>query len=101
MTNPKDILRHHVTGAIERGEATPIIGQDNSDRDTCNTSRANTMTDLYLYELELYRDAPVINRDTARRIVVDDHRVSWDDFLDDFGSRASYNTRSLFTWLGY
>jgi len=23
--NPRDMLRHHVTGAIERGEATPIV----------------------------------------------------------------------------
>jgi hypothetical protein len=27
MTNPKDRLRHHVSGAIERGKAVPIIEQ--------------------------------------------------------------------------
>lgn len=27
MSNPNERLRHHVTGAIERGEATPIVQQ--------------------------------------------------------------------------
>lgn len=31
--HPRDVLRHHVTGAIERGEAEPIIEQPIGPRD--------------------------------------------------------------------
>lgn len=35
--SPLDQLRHHVTGAIERGEATPILGIDSAPLcDSCN-----------------------------------------------------------------
>ncbi len=44
---------------------------------------------------------PTMSVKTAHYIVVEDHRVSWDDFLTDLGVRTSYNTRNVFAWLGY
>ncbi len=49
---------------------------------------------------EVTADLPMITMEGARTIVLD-HGISWDEFLDSFGSRSAYNTRSLFTWLGY
>ena len=33
--NPRELLRHHVSGAIERGESQAIIASE-PDRDTCD-----------------------------------------------------------------
>ncbi len=35
MTNPLDVLRYHVTGAIERGESQPIVEQCSMDYPRC------------------------------------------------------------------
>lgn len=45
--NPKDALRHHVSGAIERGEAVPITAQD-STREEFRVSRGVLLAYLWL-----------------------------------------------------
>ena len=49
---------------------------------------------------EVCSDVPVITMEAARRIV-EDHGIDWQEFVNDFGSQASYNTRRVFNWLGY
>ncbi len=49
---------------------------------------------------EVCRDVPIITAKAARNIVRD-HGIDWNEFLDTYGERTEYNTRSLFEWLGY
>ena len=59
------------------------------------------MTDYTVsVDVQVCSDVPVITMDAARNIV-EDHGVPWDDFLNDFGAKSSYNTRKVFDWLGY
>ena len=43
---------------------------------------------------EVIADVPVINMECARNII-EDHGISWDDFLDGFGSRLGKSGASV------
>ncbi len=43
---------------------------------------------------------PRIDIEAARKIV-ENHGLHWDDFLDDLGTQAMYDTKNLLDWLGY
>ena len=45
-------------------------------------------------------DVPIITLEAARNIV-EDHRISWLNFIEDNGVKSAYNTRNVFNWLGY
>ena len=83
FSNPHDALRHHVSGAVERGEKTPIVGQPDP-----NTSRHEIQyrkgkggwQTLRSYEgngLKAARDYSALNigRGGRKRFVVDGNVV--------------------------
>lgn len=57
------VLRHHVSGAIERGEAEPVVEQ--AVRLTTGGDRMSTMFSRFMLEIELGNDAMQSGPDVA------------------------------------
>ena len=55
MSNPLDVLRHHVTGAIERGEKAPIVEQSVSNEYLDALAAARLASQAYRLASEAFR----------------------------------------------